>query len=70
MPDESCRTCGGELEEYLKCNECRKINQYMCCKCTRKTLLQYHFLCNVGKQDPLLESIRNNLPIIKLALTS
>lgn len=67
MPDESCRTCGGELEECLKCNTCRKINQYICCKCNRKTALQYHYLCNIRKPDPLVESMQNNFPVITLA---
>jgi hypothetical protein len=70
MPDESCRNCGGELEEYLKCKICKKITRYMCRKCARKTLLQYHFLCNVGKEDPLVESIRNNFAVIRIAIAS
>ena len=68
MPDESCRTCGQELEEYLKCKVCKKITQYTCCKCNRKTSLQYHFLCNMEKDNPLVETIRNNVPVIKLEI--
>lgn len=70
MPDESCRNCGGELEEYLKCNICKKITRYMCRKCNTKTLLQYHFLCNIEKDDPLVESIQNNFPVIRIVIAS
>lgn len=70
MPDESCRSCGGELEEYLKCKICKKITRYMCLECNRKTLLQYHFLCNIEKEDPLTESVLNNFPVIRIAITS
>lgn len=70
MPDESCRSCGGELEEFLKCNICKKINRYMCRKCNKMTLIQYHFLCNIEKKDPLIESIQNNFQVIRIAITS
>lgn len=70
MPDESCRNCGGELEEYLKCKVCKKTTRYACRTCNRKTSFKYHFLCNIEQEDPLIASVRNNLPVIKIALTA
>jgi len=64
MPDESCRNCGGELKENLKCKECKKATRFECLNCAKKTALQYHFLCNLEKEDPLVESVRNNFLVI------
>lgn len=38
MPDESCRTCGGELRKYTLCAECRKTLQWICKSCNFTTL--------------------------------
>lgn len=45
MPDESCRTCGGELILYSKCSECRKATQRICTICHTMTEQEYHQNC-------------------------
>lgn len=45
MPDESCRTCGGELATYLSCSECRKTTQKICKSCNAPTPKQFHTKC-------------------------
>jgi len=45
MPDESCRTCGGELVSHSLCSDCRKATQKKCRVCSRTTLLQSHQYC-------------------------
>ena len=45
MPDESCRTCGGELNNHRQCSDCRKTTQKICKVCNRTTLLQSHKHC-------------------------
>jgi hypothetical protein len=45
MPDESCRTCGGELISYTKCSECRKPIQRICKICGTMTEQEYHQNC-------------------------
>lgn len=45
MPDDSCRTCGGELVRHSRCSECRKIIQKMCTVCNLKTHKEFHFKC-------------------------
>lgn len=69
MPDESCRKCGNELREYLKCKECKKATRFVCCACGNKTNLQYHFKCNLGKENPLKESLINNFFVMTPTLT-
>ena len=45
MPDESCRTCGGELISHSICSECRKPTQHICKICDTATNQQYHQNC-------------------------
>lgn len=45
MPDESCRTCGGELAKHLWCSQCRKTIQKICKMCSRETLQHQHMTC-------------------------
>lgn len=42
MPDDSCRTCGGELIKWSTCSDCRKITQRLCRKCNLKTVEDFH----------------------------
>lgn len=43
MPDESCRTCGGELIKWSRCSDCRKVTQKICRICNLKTVEGFHF---------------------------
>ena len=45
MPDESCRSCGGELAKYLLCAQCKKTIQWICKMCSKETAAQRHILC-------------------------
>ncbi len=57
MPDESCRTCGGELANHILCSTCRKSTQKKCKTCSHVTLLQPHQYCIKNShlhQRPLL----------------
>ncbi len=45
MPDDSCRSCGGELVKHSRCSECRKIIQKMCTLCNLKTHKEFHPKC-------------------------
>lgn len=45
MPDESCRTCGGELANHVSCPDCRKSTQKKCRVCDHVTPLQPHQYC-------------------------
>jgi hypothetical protein len=42
MPDDSCRTCGGELMKWSTCSDCKKITQRLCRKCNLKTVEDFH----------------------------
>lgn len=42
MPDNSCRTCGGELIKWSTCSDCKKITQRLCRKCNLKTVEDFH----------------------------
>jgi len=64
MPDESCRKCGEELVEYIKCKECRKPTRFVCIKCGSKSSFQYHFTCNIAKENPLEELLINNFYVL------
>lgn len=62
MPDESCRTCGGELLGYLVCSDCRKATQKICKSCNRSTLPQSHKHCmnnSTSHQKPMLSQVIN-----------
>lgn len=70
MPDESCRTCGGELVNHAICSGCRKATQKKCKLCSGTTLLRLHLHCVKNPsppQEPLLvqtttrRSSRNHL---------
>lgn len=45
MPDESCRTCGGELAKCTICAECRKPVSMICVQCGSRTKEQVHTFC-------------------------
>lgn len=45
MPDDSCRTCGGELAKHSRCTECKKIIQKICLACNLKTHKEFHLQC-------------------------
>jgi len=45
MPDESCRSCGGELVRYSLCSECGKVTQKKCNLCNIVTRKQIHDEC-------------------------
>jgi len=45
MPDESCRSCGGDLVRYSLCAECRKAIQKICKVCSLKTHEHLHQRC-------------------------
>jgi hypothetical protein len=51
MPDNSCRTCGGELMAHFQCTECRKAIQKICTTCSALTRKQFHDQCN--NQEPI-----------------
>ena len=51
MPDESCRTCGGELANHVVCSDCRKSTQKKCKMCSNVTLLQPHHHCMKGSSS-------------------
>jgi hypothetical protein len=68
MPDESCRNCGGNLKENMKCKECNKATRFECQNCFKKTHMQFHFICNIEKENPLEESIINNFSVISPVL--
>ncbi len=60
MPDESCRTCGGELTNHTVCSGCRKSTQKKCRLCSHVTLLQPHNHCvksSLPPQEPLLVQV-------------
>ncbi len=48
MPDESCRRCGGNLEEYAQCFQCKVPIQNICKICKTKTEEQFHAKCFYG----------------------
>ena len=46
MPDELCRSCGGDLVMHFRCSECRKAIQKICTTCSTITRKQFHDQCN------------------------
>ena len=42
MPDESCRSCGGLLLNYIICAKCKAPIQFMCRICGKKTIERFH----------------------------
>ena len=62
MPDELCRTCGGELANHKTCSDCRKSTQKKCRMCNHVTLLQTHQYC-INPSNPkqsLVQVIHNS----------
>lgn len=57
MPDESCRTCGGELVRCSLCAECRKVTQWVCRMCHIKTHEHLHLDCLA--LEPVLANSKN-----------
>ena len=77
MPDESCRTCGGELTNHAFCSGCRKPMQQKCKLCSNVTSLRHHPHCvknSSPPQEPLLVQVaprktsRNHLHFSFLAV--
>ena len=62
MPDESCRTCGGELVTLSLCSECRKVTQKKCRLCANVTRKQFHDGCI--KVEPLTNSHSQVLELV------
>ena len=64
MPDESCRTCGGGLDNYRLCSDCRKTIQKKCKVCSRTTILQHHQCCmgntSLNSKQILVQVIQKN----------
>lgn len=63
MPDESCRTCGGELASHILCSDCRKTTQKICRVCNHTTLLQSHQYCvknPISNQKLTLVQVNSN----------
>lgn len=46
MPDESCRSCGGDLMAHSQCEGCRKAVQKVCQACNTMTRRQFHAECH------------------------
>ncbi|TLX82816.1 MAG: hypothetical protein E6K98_05475 [Thaumarchaeota archaeon] len=65
MPDESCRTCGGELVTHSLCSECRKVTQKKCSLCQNVTRKQFHDACvkketlTISRGSQVLQAIHN-----------
>ena len=59
MPDQSCRSCGGELGTYSLCSECRKVTQKICKCCNALTRKQFHTKC--VKSERILASKENQV---------
>lgn len=45
MPDESCRTCGGNLIDCTLCAQCKGVIGMICSRCGERTLEQFHDNC-------------------------
>lgn len=45
MRIDSCRKCGGVLEENKRCHICNKVNEFFCHRCSNATDKQIHFDC-------------------------
>lgn len=52
MPDESCRSCGGDLRMHSQCGACKKSLQKICKTCNALTRKQFHDKCY--KQEHIL----------------
>ncbi|HEX5458102.1 MAG TPA: hypothetical protein VFX64_06930 [Candidatus Nitrosotalea sp.] len=63
MPDESCRTCGGELANHVLCQQCRRSTQKKCKICDHVTSLQPHQYCMKNSlshtKEPLVQVIHS-----------
>lgn len=55
MPDESCRSCGGELRMHLSCDGCRKATQKICMDCSSLTRRQFHAGCGLPSWGEMSE---------------
>lgn len=65
MPDESCRTCGGDLVGHRLCSDCRRPTQKRCRICNLATNVQLHQYCMRGsapRQKPLLVEVHAKRP--------
>jgi hypothetical protein len=57
MPDESCRSCGGELTTHSLCSECRGVTQKVCKSCNALTRKQFHTECI---KSPQIQASKTN----------
>lgn len=67
MPDESCRSCGGDLRTHSNCEGCRKVIQKVCLACNALTRKQYHQCLNhkpllVQEGPCLMEMAQREMP--------
>lgn len=63
MPDQSCRSCGGELGNHATCSDCRKSIQKKCTACNHVTPLQPHQYCMKGhepQKQALVQVVQKN----------
>ena len=51
MPDESCRSCGGNLANCTLCAECKEVTSLICKKCGTITKDQFHSFCMYHIED-------------------
>ncbi len=56
MPDELCRSCGGDLVTHSQCGECRKVIQKICKTCDSLTRKQFH---DHWDRQELLSNVEN-----------
>ncbi|RDJ31377.1 MAG: hypothetical protein DWQ18_02735 [Crenarchaeota archaeon] len=45
MPDESCRLCGGVLNDCTQCAQCKEVISMICRNCGTRTPEQFHNSC-------------------------
>lgn len=59
MPDESCRMCGGMLEPFAQCFQCKEPIQRICTICSTTTPEQFHGNCFYG----IIEKYQTEKPL-------
>lgn len=60
MPDESCRRCGGNLESYALCSQCKDPIENICTVCGTKTEERFHARCFYGIELFQVQSVLAN----------
>ena len=51
MPDESCRSCGGNLINYSLCAQCKEVIGVICVTCGTRASEQFHDSCLYMVED-------------------